>query len=77
MLMTSMSSCRRRGEKWFVAMNKWQDITDMEVSKGALQVIVRLLSASQLVLVESLDMLSEYCRQVECVGCVPASDFIQ
>ena len=27
-------SCRRRGDKWFVAMNKWQDITDMEVSKG-------------------------------------------
>ena len=29
------SSCRRRGDKWLVAMNKWQDITDMEVSEGA------------------------------------------
>ncbi|KAF9247045.1 Phosphoribosylformimino-5-aminoimidazole carboxamide ribotide isomerase [Melanogaster broomeanus] len=38
-------SCRRRGDKWLVAMNKWQDITDMEVCK------------------ESLDLLSEYCRQ--------------
>ena len=28
------SSCRRRGNQWFVAMNKWQDITDMEVSQG-------------------------------------------
>jgi len=29
-------SCRRRGEKWFVAMNKWQDMTDMEVSRETL-----------------------------------------
>lgn len=28
-------SCRRRGEdRWFVAMNKWQTITDMEVNQG-------------------------------------------
>lgn len=28
-------SCRRQGEdKWFVAMNKWQTITDMEVCEG-------------------------------------------
>lgn len=25
-------SCRRRGSSWFVAMNKWQTITDMEVN---------------------------------------------
>ena len=37
-------------------MNKWQDITDMEVSK------------------ESLDMLSEYCRQVEVIGYATASE---
>lgn len=29
-------SCRRRGDKWLVAMNKWQDITDMEVSGESL-----------------------------------------
>lgn len=29
-------SCRKRGDGWFVAMNKWQDLTDMEVSKGLL-----------------------------------------
>ena len=30
-------SCRRVGidEKWFVAMNKWQTITDMELNQGA------------------------------------------
>lgn len=28
-------SCRRKGEdSWFVAMNKWQTITDMEVNQG-------------------------------------------
>ncbi|KAJ9097713.1 hypothetical protein QFC21_004751 [Naganishia friedmannii] len=25
-------SCRKRGDKWIVAMNKWQDLTDMEVN---------------------------------------------
>lgn len=30
-------SCRRSGDqKWFVAMNKWQTITDMEVNLGEL-----------------------------------------
>ena len=27
-------SCRRQGAKWFVAMNKWQTLTDMEVDKS-------------------------------------------
>lgn len=29
-------SCRRKGDKWFVAMDKWQRITEMEVCQGAL-----------------------------------------
>jgi phosphoribosylformimino-5-aminoimidazole carboxamide ribotide isomerase len=28
-------SCRRKGETWFVAMNKWQTMTEMEITKGA------------------------------------------
>ncbi|TFY65250.1 hypothetical protein EVJ58_g2080, partial [Rhodofomes roseus] len=32
-------SCRRRGDKWFVAMNKWQTITDMEVDKDSLDML--------------------------------------
>ncbi|KAL1702306.1 hypothetical protein EV121DRAFT_293457 [Schizophyllum commune] len=32
-------SCRRRGKTWFVAMNKWQDITDMEVTKESLDML--------------------------------------
>ena len=28
-------SCRRQAEdRWFVAMNKWQTVTDMELNKG-------------------------------------------
>ncbi|KAI6091947.1 Phosphoribosylformimino-5-aminoimidazole carboxamide ribotide isomerase [Hypoxylon rubiginosum] len=31
-------SCRRRGDdKWFVAMNKWQTITDMEVNQETIK----------------------------------------
>lgn len=29
-------SCRRKGDTWFVAMNKWQDLTDMELTAGEL-----------------------------------------
>ncbi|KAA1466502.1 Phosphoribosylformimino-5-aminoimidazole carboxamide ribotide isomerase [Dentipellis sp. KUC8613] len=32
-------SCRRRGDRWYVAMNKWQDITDMEVCKESLDLL--------------------------------------
>lgn len=27
-------SCRKREKTWFVAMNKWQTITDMEVNRS-------------------------------------------
>lgn len=27
-------SCRRQGERWIVAMNKWKTLTDMEVNAG-------------------------------------------
>jgi len=32
-------SCRRRENRWLVAMNKWQDITDMEVSKESVDML--------------------------------------
>jgi phosphoribosylformimino-5-aminoimidazole carboxamide ribotide isomerase len=28
-------SCRRKDNSWFVAMNKWQTITDFEVNRGS------------------------------------------
>lgn len=48
-----------------VAMNKWQDITDMEVRQGKLMVMivicgVGLLNATRVL--ETLDLLSEHCR---------------
>ncbi|KAE8222572.1 hypothetical protein CF326_g8351 [Tilletia indica] len=30
-------SCRRRGDKWIVAMNRWQSLTDLEVNQESLQ----------------------------------------
>ncbi|EPE35442.1 Ribulose-phosphate binding barrel [Glarea lozoyensis ATCC 20868] len=32
-------SCRRREETWFVAMNKWQTITDMEVNENSIKML--------------------------------------
>ncbi|KAG8850407.1 Enzyme that catalyzes the fourth step in the histidine pathway [Serendipita sp. 411] len=32
-------SCRRRDDKWIVAMNKWQDMTDMEVNQESLDLL--------------------------------------
>jgi phosphoribosylformimino-5-aminoimidazole carboxamide ribotide isomerase len=29
-------SCRRQGEKWYVAMNKWQTITSFEITLGTM-----------------------------------------
>lgn len=29
-------SCRKQGDKWIVAMNKWQTLTDMELDGGEL-----------------------------------------
>ncbi|KAK2466209.1 hypothetical protein APHAL10511_001851 [Amanita phalloides] len=37
-------SCRRRGDKWMIAMNKWQDITDMEVNKESLDFLSQYCS---------------------------------
>ncbi|PPQ98539.1 hypothetical protein CVT24_004030 [Panaeolus cyanescens] len=57
-------SCRRRGDRWFVAMNKWQDITDMEVSKG-MSICDTYLPVSKCsnIFLESLNMLSGYCSE--------------
>lgn len=29
-------SCRRKDDRWFVATNKWQTITDFELTQGKL-----------------------------------------
>ncbi|KAJ7228645.1 Phosphoribosylformimino-5-aminoimidazole carboxamide ribotide isomerase [Mycena pura] len=37
-------SCRKRGDGWVVAMNKWQDLTDMEVSQESLDMLSQYCS---------------------------------
>ncbi|OCH87906.1 Phosphoribosylformimino-5-aminoimidazole carboxamide ribotide isomerase [Obba rivulosa] len=37
-------SCRRRDDKWFIAMNKWQKITSMEVCKESLDLLAEYCS---------------------------------
>ncbi|KAG9006623.1 Enzyme that catalyzes the fourth step in the histidine pathway [Tulasnella sp. JGI-2019a] len=37
-------SCRKRANKWIVAMNKWQDLTDMEVNQDSLDVLSQYCS---------------------------------
>jgi phosphoribosylformimino-5-aminoimidazole carboxamide ribotide isomerase len=28
-------SCRRHGDRWFIATDKWQTVTDVELNEGA------------------------------------------
>ena len=32
-------SCRHQKNSWFVAMNKWQTVTSLEISKGELGIL--------------------------------------
>lgn len=57
-------SCRKRGDRWFIAMNRWQDITDMEVSQGGLGVRARGgVHVDDYLDPDSLDLLSQYCSE--------------
>lgn len=37
-------SCRKKADKWVVAMNRWQDMTDMEVNKQSLDLLAKYCS---------------------------------
>ncbi|CEP17285.1 hypothetical protein [Parasitella parasitica] len=37
-------SCRKKNDKWIVAMDKWQTMTDMEVNKDSLDMLSRYCS---------------------------------
>lgn len=37
-------SCRRKDSTWFVAMNKWQTLTDMELNQGRSNPVPRNLT---------------------------------
>lgn len=45
-------SCRRRGDEWVVAMNRWQDLTDMVLSPGTCQCLTTA----------ALEQVSAHCR---------------
>lgn len=48
-----------------VAMNKWQDITDMEVCQGKFKIMIVIYSVGLVNTtraLETLDLLSEHCR---------------
>lgn len=57
-------SCRRRGEdSWFVAMNKWQTITDMEVNQGRSSPPANMLKVNHSPGTESIKSLEPYCSE--------------
>jgi phosphoribosylformimino-5-aminoimidazole carboxamide ribotide isomerase len=54
-------SCRRKDDTWFVAMNKWQTITDMEVNEGGCSLgMPKLLLILTLASIKSLE---PYCSE--------------
>jgi phosphoribosylformimino-5-aminoimidazole carboxamide ribotide isomerase len=54
-------SCRRSGSTWFVAMNKWQTITEMEITKGGDN--FRNQERELISCAESIAMLEPYCSE--------------
>jgi hypothetical protein len=60
-------SCRKKDSKWIVAMNRWQDLTDMEVNKGDTSSSFSSMGEKSSILcicVDSLDLLAQYCKYV-------------
>jgi phosphoribosylformimino-5-aminoimidazole carboxamide ribotide isomerase len=41
-------SCRRKDDKWFVATNKWQTITDFELNAGTSHAKSKMVSDDSL-----------------------------
>lgn len=42
-------SCRKQDGGWIVAMNKWQNLTDMELNESEHHSLVQVLSPSSLI----------------------------
>ncbi len=56
-------SCRRKGYSWFVAMNRWQTVTDMEVNQGLCFRSGRTLHFQADFVVESIKILEPWCSE--------------
>lgn len=54
-------SCRKKGDTWFVAMNKWQTITDMEVNQGIALACCGIFLADSWK--DSIKSLEPYCSE--------------
>ena len=58
-------SCRRQNDRWIVAMNKWQTMTDMEVNEGTMYCLkIDYTKAIRLICrVGSIRYLEPYCSE--------------
>jgi phosphoribosylformimino-5-aminoimidazole carboxamide ribotide isomerase len=57
-------SCRRKDDKWFVATNKWQTITDFELNQGMFLTITTFReTVANAPTVESISLLEPYCSE--------------
>ncbi|KAI9837484.1 MAG: Histidine biosynthesis bifunctional protein hisB [Sarea resinae] len=56
-------SCRRVGSSWFVAMNKWQKLTDTEVNEGELRGHPIESMAHLTAPEDTIKMLEPYCSE--------------
>lgn len=56
-------SCRRRGATWYVAMNKWQILTDFEVNQGERTRIRSWVGKGLTNGVENISLLQQHCSE--------------
>jgi phosphoribosylformimino-5-aminoimidazole carboxamide ribotide isomerase len=57
-------SCRKKDDKWFVATNKWQTITDFELNQGVLSVHLHATMECQAnERKESISLLEPHCSE--------------
>lgn len=56
-------SCRKKGSTWFVAMNKWQTLTDFEITTGTARSDRKQRAFTADVGTENLKKLEGYCSE--------------
>lgn len=60
-------SCRRKDNTWFVAMNRWQTITEMEITQGmhgrTFHSAYSSRLASNILRLETIKLLEPYCSE--------------
>lgn len=56
-------SCRRVGEGWRVAMDRWQTITELEINKGTSEIAGAEMGLTVWTPAENIAMLEPYCSE--------------